>query len=150
MPNVLSIMSSSNTVNSFCKKCVTQNIIIYNLFFFIWYLYMEASKPKWFNLILNSIGVNSLRLGGLHTIHLYWKLWVHNVQLLMYRLGRPVSITEYYNYYLNMLQWNYISFCPAGFHIFSIVCETRLKNAKTFNYRELLLHISNFKGAAWC
>ena len=29
---------------------------------------MEASKPKWVNPILNIIGVNSLRLGGLHII----------------------------------------------------------------------------------
>ena len=28
--------------------------------------YLEASKPKWVNPILNIIGVNPLRLGGLH------------------------------------------------------------------------------------
>ena len=29
-------------------------------------MYFEASKPKWVNAKLNIIGVNSLRLGGLH------------------------------------------------------------------------------------
>ena len=33
---------------------------------FIQWCYMEASEPKWFNPVLNGIGVNSLRLGGLH------------------------------------------------------------------------------------
>ena len=31
--------------------------------------YMEASEPKRDNLVLNIIGVNSLRLGGLHIKH---------------------------------------------------------------------------------
>ena len=32
------------------------------------YMYLEASKPKWVNLILNIIEVYSLRLGDLHFI----------------------------------------------------------------------------------
>ena len=31
-------------------------------------IYLKASKPKWVNTILNIIGVNSLRLWGLHLI----------------------------------------------------------------------------------
>ena len=27
---------------------------------------LEASEPKWVNPVLNNVGVNSLRLGGLH------------------------------------------------------------------------------------
>ena len=30
--------------------------------------YMVDSEPKWVNLVLKTIGVNSLRLGGLHII----------------------------------------------------------------------------------
>ena len=35
-------------------------------------VYMEASEPKWVNPLSNIIGVNSLRLGGLHICLSYW------------------------------------------------------------------------------
>ena len=35
------------------------------------YFDMEASEPNWVNSILNIIGVNSLKLGGLHVIEVY-------------------------------------------------------------------------------
>ena len=43
----------------FGKQNITLDIIYINH-------YLEASKPKWVNPILNIIGINSLRLGGLH------------------------------------------------------------------------------------
>ena len=39
------------------KSCLIIKIVI---------VHMEASGPKWVNTILNIIGVNTLRLGGLH------------------------------------------------------------------------------------
>ena len=36
--------------------------------------YMEASEPKWVNLVLNINGVNSLRLKGLQIIHAFMYL----------------------------------------------------------------------------
>ena len=36
---------------------------------------MEAYEPKWVNSILNTIRVNSLRLGGLHVSFIIIKLW---------------------------------------------------------------------------
>ena len=43
---------------------------------------MEASEPKWVNPILDIIGVNSLRLGGLHIMHKYFnELYKYKVKV---------------------------------------------------------------------
>ena len=43
---------------------------------------MGASEPKWVNPVLNSIGINSLRLKGLHMILIYSFLYYIGVTLL--------------------------------------------------------------------
>ena len=40
--------------------------------------YMEASEPKWVNPVLNTIRVNWLRLGGLHTFQYSFAMISHN------------------------------------------------------------------------
>ena len=53
---------------------------IWHFIWLFWYLtwkkfhvniYLEASEPKWVNPVLNTIGVNSLKLGGLHLVSYY-------------------------------------------------------------------------------
>ena len=45
----------------------SENIHYFLLFYFHFSVnYMEVSEPKWVNPVLNSIEVNSLRLGGFH------------------------------------------------------------------------------------
>ena len=41
----------------------------------IWYMYLKAFKPKWVNPISKIIGVDSLRLGGLHSTLRYFSLY---------------------------------------------------------------------------
>ena len=70
---------------------------------------MEASEPKWVKPVLNIIGVNSLRLGGLHitlTMNFTWNLkrkyWSDRsdymsliVVILSYTTNFPTSVTVY-------------------------------------------------------
>ena len=44
-------------------------------------IYMEASEPKSVNPVLNTIGVNSLRLGGLH-ISLKIKMTPYRINMI--------------------------------------------------------------------
>ena len=44
--------------------------------YYKWVYIMEASEAKWINLILNIIGVKSLRIGGLHICDI--SLWTFN------------------------------------------------------------------------
>ena len=68
------------------------NLLTYNVTIQVRY-HMEASEPKWVNLILNIYGVNSLRLGVLHVIsnnHLTHK----RVFSLLRSLNCPQGITK--------------------------------------------------------
>ena len=38
--------------------------------------YLEASEPKLANFVINIIGVDSLRLGGLHFTSIYYMFWI--------------------------------------------------------------------------
>ena len=49
------------------------HISLYILFYFIDTFHLEASEPKWVNLVLNIIGVNSLRLEGLHLTPIWFQ-----------------------------------------------------------------------------
>ena len=42
-------------------------------------IYMEASESKWVNPILDIIGVNSLRLGGLHIVMHSWRFFSQSI-----------------------------------------------------------------------
>ena len=44
--------------------------------------YLEVSEPKWVNPILNNIGVNSLRFGGLHL-----PVWFISIQSYLLNFG---------------------------------------------------------------
>ena len=72
--------------------------------------YMEASKPKWVNPVLDIIGVNSLRLGGLHVIKMFRvlviPLYFRNLRMLMKKMALTIwIILVLLKFFLNKNKW---------------------------------------------
>ena len=78
---------------------------------------LEASEPKWVNPILNIIGVNSLRLVGLHLFlyiiveYILFVFWIYFI-IYFYKL-----VFEYL-----LLNWNFvlISLCKNMYIVFEL------------------------------
>ena len=57
-------------------------------------IYMEVSEPKWVNHVLKAIGVNSLRLGGLHLNASWFILLFGGLQLISIKLTRLINLSK--------------------------------------------------------
>ena len=52
---------------------------------------MDASEPKLANPVLNSVGVNSLRLGGIHTMYHFRHIQVKGNYIYEYKIVPKMS-----------------------------------------------------------
>ena len=71
---------------------------------------MVASEPKWVNPVLNIIGVNSLRLGGLQLTNMvYFSLYMIEYLLIVYSIDAFVISKQFlYQIHIELIKFNFL------------------------------------------
>ena len=85
----IKVLTSYRTYGYITKHTITYHLTCMARYYLF---YMEASEPKWVNPVLNIIGVNSLRLGGLHITVLITYIicdWLYNKNYI------KINITDF-------------------------------------------------------
>ena len=80
-------------------KLFSQNRQLNNLTYLY---YLKAYKPKWFKSILNIIGVNSLRLGGLHSSYSFYTV----LESVKFFRAIVQNIFKYFIKWNRIWRWN--------------------------------------------